>query len=60
VLAVAASILTAAYQLLRDQVPYRDLGNLYFARLDPNRTAQRLARRIRELGFEVQIRNAAA
>jgi transposase len=59
VMAVAASILTSAYHLLRDEVPYRDLGNLYFARFDRDRTAQRLARRIRELGFEVQIRNVA-
>ena len=33
VLAVAASILTAAYYLLRNQEPYRDLGPLYLARL---------------------------
>ena len=56
ILAVAASILTAAYYLLRDQLPYRDLGPLYFARLDQERTAQRLARRISELGYEVEIR----
>ena len=59
ILAVAASILTAAYYVLRDQVPYRDPGPLHFARLDQDRTAQRLARRIRELGYEVQIRKAA-
>jgi transposase len=59
ILAVAASILTAAYYLQRDQVPYHDLGPLYFARLDLDRTAQRLARRIQELGYEVQIRKAA-
>ena len=41
ILAVAASILTAAYNVLRDQVPYRDLGPLYFAHLDQDRTAQR-------------------
>jgi hypothetical protein len=45
--------------VLRDQVLYRDLGPLYFARLDQDRTAQRLARRIKELGYEVQIRKAA-
>ena len=56
---MAASILTSAYYVLRDQVPYRDLGPLYFARLDRDRTAQRLARRIQELGYEVQIRKAA-
>jgi transposase len=59
VVAVAASILTAAYHLLRDQVPYRDLGPQYLLRLDHARTAERLARRIRELGYEVEIRKAA-
>ena len=60
VLAVAASILTAAYYLLRNQQPYRDLGPLYLARLDQDRTAQRLVRRIKELGYEVQLRKAAS
>src|ERR1700687_3925197 len=59
IIAVAASILTAAYYLLRNQVPYRDPGALYFARIDQERTAQRLARRIKDLGYEVQIRKAA-
>ncbi len=59
IIAVAASILTTAYFLLRNQVPYRDPGALYFARIDQERTAQRLARRIKELGYEVQIRKAA-
>jgi hypothetical protein len=58
-MAVAASILSIAYYLLRNQVPYHDLGALYFARADEERTAQRLARRIKELGYEVHIRKAA-
>src|SRR6516225_668438 len=58
ILAVAASILTAASYVLRDQVPYRDLGSLYFARLDQDRTLQPLARRIKELGYLVEIRKA--
>jgi transposase len=59
IIAVAASILTTAYYLLRNQVPYRDPGALYFTRIDQERTAQRLARRIKDLGYEVQIRKAA-
>ncbi|HEY2105768.1 MAG TPA: IS110 family transposase, partial [Candidatus Binataceae bacterium] len=59
VLAVAASILTTAYYLLHNHV-YRDLGPQYFSRLDQDRTAQRLVRRIKELGYEVQISKAAA
>jgi transposase len=48
IIAVAASILSIAYYLLRNQVPYRDLGALYFIRADQERIAQRLARRIKE------------
>jgi transposase len=59
VMAVAASILTAAYHMLRDKSDYRDLGPDYFVRRDAGRVAERLARRIRELGYEVQIQKAA-
>jgi transposase len=59
IIAVAASILSIAYYLLRNQASYRDLGTFYFTRADQERTAQRLARRIKELGYEVEIRKAA-
>jgi transposase len=50
ILAVAASILTAAFHILRDGVDYRDLGGDYFDRLDRAKTIARLQRRLRELG----------
>lgn len=59
VMAVAASILTAAYHMLRGSTVYRDLGRDYFLRRDEARVAQRLVRRIRELGYEVDIHKAA-
>ena len=58
--AVAASILVAAYHILRDKADYHDLGPDYFVRRDSARVAQRLARRIRELGYDVQIQQKAA
>ena len=57
--AVAASILTAAYHILRDRVHYRDLGPAHLTRKDQSRVAARLARRLRELGYDVEIRPAA-
>ena len=39
-IAVAASILTTAYHMMADGTCYKDLGNDYFARRDPDRTAQ--------------------
>jgi transposase len=58
--AVAASILTAAYHMLRDDVPYRDLGPDHFNRRDKGKAAQRLARRLRDLGYHVDYKLAAA
>ena len=57
--AVAATLLTAAYFILRDHVPYRDLGANHFVRRDRGRVAQRLASRLRELGYEVTLKEAA-
>src|ERR1700693_892670 len=59
IVAVAAAILTSAYYLLRDQIPYRDLGSLYFSQHDHERTAMRLARRIQQLGYQVEIHKDA-
>ena len=59
VVAVAASILTSAYFLLRDGVTYRDLGADYLDRRDPGKLARRLAKRIEALGFSVDLRPAA-
>ena len=57
--AVAASILTTVYHMLRDGTCYQDLGPNHFIRRDPARTAHKLADRIRSLGYIVEIRSAA-
>jgi transposase len=59
ILAVAASILTAAYEMLRRDLPYRDLGADYFIRHNKARIARRLIRRLHDLGIDVEIRSAA-
>ena len=58
IVAVAASMLTAAYYMLRDNVDYRELGDDYFDRADKAKTANRLVRRLHDLGYEVQIATA--
>jgi transposase len=60
IVAVAASILTAAYYMLRHDVDYRDLGADYFVRRDKAKLARHLVRRLHELGVEVEIRTTAA
>jgi transposase len=56
IIAVAASMLTAAYHILRDSVPYKDLGPEHFTRRDKKHAARRLQRRLEDLGFAVEIR----
>jgi len=57
--AVAASILTAAYHMLRDGTFYQDLGPDHFRRATPEVQANRLARQIAKLGFTCTISPAA-
>lgn len=55
ILAVAASMLTAAYYMLRDGVAYRDLGAAHFDRHDRTRTINRLLRRLHDLGCPIMV-----
>jgi len=60
IVAVAASILTAAYFMLRDGVVYRDLGADHFDRHDRSMTILRLVRKLHDLGCNVDVTPAAA
>ncbi len=53
--AVAASILTAIYHMLKTSSPHRDLGADYFDRRSPEAKAKRLVIQLARLGFEVKI-----
>jgi transposase len=58
ILAVAASMLTAAYHMLKHDVDYRDLGADHFDRRDKAKIAHRLIQRLHALGFAVEARAA--
>jgi transposase len=58
IVAVAASMLTAAYYMLRDGVVYKDLGGDYFMQHDKQRLTHRLLRRLRDLGVVVEVKAA--
>ena len=60
VCAVAASILTAAYHMLKDGTVYQDLGPDHFERRAKEVQAQRLVRRLAALGYAVEIKPRAA
>jgi transposase len=53
IIAVAASMLTAAYHMLKNRVPYRELGSRYLDTIDRLKTAKRLLKRLADLGVHV-------
>jgi transposase len=53
--AVAASILTAAYHMLKNGTLYQDLGPDHFDKRAQDKQVHRLIDRLRNLGFAVQI-----
>jgi hypothetical protein len=53
--AVAASILTAVYHMLRDGTFYHDLGPNHFRRATPEDQANHLVRQIAKLGFTCSL-----
>jgi hypothetical protein len=53
--AVAASMLTAIWHMLRDGTCYQDLGADHFHRRSPAQQAEHLARQITRLGFTCAI-----
>lgn len=59
-IAVAASMLTAAYHMLKTGVAYQDLSESYFTSRDRTKLAKRLVKRLNDLGFDAQINPLAA
>jgi transposase len=55
-IAVAASLLQTIYHMLKDGTCYQDLGADHFVRRNPVKTVAKLAARIRDLGFQIDIR----
>jgi len=54
--AVAASMLTAIYHILKDGVPHEDLGIDYFNNQKPEAKVKRLVAQIAKLGFEATLK----
>ena len=59
VVAVAASILTAAYHILKDDTTYQELGPDHFERRDKAHLTKRLLKRLHDLGVNVEVTPAA-
>src|SRR5262249_23899464 len=52
-LAIAHKILVAAYHMLANNLPYRDLGEAYLDQIGQTRTVANLKRRLQRLGYRV-------
>ena len=59
IVAIAASILTAAYHMLHTGAEYHDLGSDHFDRLTQRNAKDRLVKRLTALGYRVTLEPAA-
>ncbi len=57
--AVAASLLVAAYHVIRDGTEYIELGPDHLDRRNKDRLAHRFMKRLKELGYEITVKPAA-
>ena len=55
IIGVAASMLTAAWHMLRDGTEWHDLGATHFDRADAQKTAKRLIHRLQQIDFAMQV-----
>jgi hypothetical protein len=58
IVAVGHTTLTIAYRVLRDRIPYRELGLGYFERLNADRRTRYHTKKLRSLGFDVTLKPA--
>lgn len=59
-IAVAASMLTAAYFMISRCEVYRDLGATHFDTINEAKTTNRLVKRLADLGYAVELKKIAA
>lgn len=55
IIAVAHSILSSAYTMLKHGTPYQELGSAYFDKRDSRAALRRAVARINRLGYEVSL-----
>ena len=58
--AIGHKILLSAYRMLSDGSDYKELGAGYLDQINTHRTAGNLVRRLRQLGYDVQLTPKAA
>lgn len=59
IIAVASTMLTSAYHMILKDEPYRELGPDHVDQQQQQRTANRMLKKLRSMGFDVEIKEAA-
>lgn len=54
-IAIGHKILIAAYFILRDKVPYKEMGSEWLNQLDKKKKVDRHIRALKELGIELNV-----
>jgi transposase len=55
IVAVGHSILISAFYMWKNKQPYRELGDAYLDKIQPEKTANRLIKRLAKLGYVVTV-----
>jgi transposase len=55
IVAVGHSILTSAFYMWKNKQPYQEVGDAYLDKIKPEKTANRLLKRLAKLGYEVTV-----
>jgi transposase len=56
IVAVARTMLVAAWHILKEGVEYKELGGEYFDRINEEKTKRNLIKRLERLGYEVELK----
>lgn len=59
IIAVASTMLTSAYHMILKDEPYRELGPDHVDKQQQQRTANRMVKKLRAMGFDVELKEAA-
>lgn len=57
-IAIARKILVMVYYVLKNQVPYQELGHDYLDELDKGKRLKYYRKRLKEMGFEIELKPA--
>ena len=55
IVAVEHSILISAFYMWKNKEPYEEVGDAYLDRIKPEKTANRLLKRLAKLGYSVTV-----